>query len=170
MRGEVIIWIDGHCEVESDYVSRCVYHLQHSGAQCVGGPIETVGSSYCAQAIALGMSTPFGVGWSRFRTDKDRTMFVDTVAFPAYTREAIDRVGPFDEELKRDQDEEYNYRLRKLGGKILLSSDVRSRYFGRSTLKSLGKQYFQYGMYKVRVLQKHPRQMQPHSSCRRCSC
>jgi len=62
--------------------------------------------------------------------------------------------------LVRNQDDEYNYRLRKLGVKILLADDVRSRYYSRATLPRLWRQYFQYGYWKVRVLQKHPRQMQ----------
>lgn len=160
VRGDVVIWLDGHCEVARDYVSRCVGNLASSGADCVGGPIHTVGSTYRAQAIAAGMSCWFGVGGSRFRTVKNRTLFVDTVAFPAYIRKAIERTGCFDEELVRNQDEEYNYRLRKLGGKILLASDIHSVYYGRSTFRSLWRQYFQYGFWKVRVLQKHVRQMQ----------
>jgi GT2 family glycosyltransferase len=71
----------------------------------------------------------------------------------------IDRAGPFDEELVRNQDDEYNYRLRKLGVKILLAADVRSRYYSRATLARLCSQYFQYGYWKVRVMQKHIRQM-----------
>ena len=50
-------------------------------------------------------------------------MLTDTVAFPAYTRAAVERAGPFDEELVRNQDDEYNYRLRKLGARILLAAD-----------------------------------------------
>jgi succinoglycan biosynthesis protein ExoA len=88
-------------------------------------------------------------------------MLVDTVAFPAYTRAAIAKAGPYDEELVRNQDDEYNYRLRGLGGKILLSPDVKSRYYSRSTIRSVWRQYYQYGYYKVRVMQKHPRQMHP---------
>jgi succinoglycan biosynthesis protein ExoA len=65
----------------------------------------------------------------------------------------------YDEELVRNQDDEYNYRIRKMGGKILLADDVRSKYYSRGSLKKLWKQYFQYGFYKVRVFQKHPRQM-----------
>jgi len=61
--------------------------------------------------------------------------------------------------LVRDQDDEFNYRLREHGGKIVLNPEIRSIYSTRSTPKSLWKQYFQYGFYKVRVLQKHPRQM-----------
>jgi succinoglycan biosynthesis protein ExoA len=86
-------------------------------------------------------------------------MFVDTVAFPAYRKETIQKAGLFDEELVRNQDDEYNYRLRSLGGKILMSTAIRSRYYSRSSYKSLFKQYYQYGYWKVRVMQKHPHQM-----------
>src|SRR5438132_14210048 len=105
------------------------------------------------------MSSAFGVGGSAFRTVSDRTLLTDTVAFPAFTRAALEKAGAFDEELVRNQDDEYNYRLRKLGAKILLASDVHSRYFSRATLPGLWRQYFQYGFWKVRVMQKHPRQM-----------
>ena len=157
-RGDVIVRVDGHCEIAPDYVRRCVEHLQ-SGVDAVGGPIETIGETPVARAIALGMSSRFGVGNSAFRTSSGRTMLVDTVAFPAYPRAVLDRVGSFDEELVRNQDDEYNYRLRKLGGRVLLAADVRSRYYSRSAWRSLWRQYFQYGYWKVRVLQKHPRQM-----------
>jgi succinoglycan biosynthesis protein ExoA len=86
-------------------------------------------------------------------------MLADTVPFPAYTRKIIQRAGLYDEELMRNQDDEYNYRIRELAGKILLADDVRSQYFSRASLRGLWRQYFQYGLYKVRVLQKHPRQM-----------
>jgi hypothetical protein len=61
--------------------------------------------------------------------------------------------------MVRNQDDEYNYRIRKLGGKILLAGDVHSTYYGRSSLRKLAGQYFRYGFYKVLVLQKHPLQM-----------
>ncbi len=143
----------------SSYVRRCVEHLLAGGVEAVGGPIETVGETDEAQAIALAMSSWFGVGGSGFRTVKDRATLVETVAFPAYTRQTVQRIGPFDEELVRNQDDEYNYRLLKHGGRILLSPDIRSRYYSRSSLRSLWRQYYQYGFWKVRVMQKHPRQM-----------
>jgi succinoglycan biosynthesis protein ExoA len=159
--GEIIVRVDGHCEVAADYVRQCVARLGEGRAEAVGGPIETVGETVGAQAIALAMSSRFGVGGSSFRTVKDREMFTDTVAFPAYRREVIERVGWFDEELVRNQDDEYNYRLRKLGGRLLLSPLIRSRYYSRASLRSLWRQYFQYGFWKVRVTQKHPAQMRP---------
>jgi len=159
--GQIVVRVDGHCEIATDYVRRCVEHIQADRVEAVGGPVETIGESYVARAIAVAMSSPFGVGDSAFRRPTSKTQFVDTVPFPAYTRSLIDRAGLFDEELVRNQDDEYNYRLRKLGTQVLLASDVRSRYHSRATLHSLARQYFQYGFWKVRVMQKHPRQMQP---------
>jgi succinoglycan biosynthesis protein ExoA len=158
-RGDIIIRVDGHCEIAPDYISRCVKHLQKEEVDGVGGPLETIGETFTAKVIALAMSSKFGVGGSAFRTVRGRTMMADTVAFPAYTRSAVDRVGRYDEELVRNQDDEYNYRLRKLGGRLLLAADINCRYYSRGSLRSLWRQYFQYGYWKVRVMQKHPRQM-----------
>lgn len=157
--GNIIIRVDGHCIIAPDYICKCVEHLQSDSVDGVGGPMESIGETYMAKAIAVGMSSPFGVGNSAFRTTYGKSKLVDTVPFPAYTREIIERVGLYDEELVRNQDDEYNYRIREAGGKILLADDVRSTYFSRASLKKLWRQYYQYGFWKVRVLQKHPRQM-----------
>jgi glycosyltransferase involved in cell wall biosynthesis len=159
-RGQIIVRVDGHCVIASDYVRMCVKHLVEDGVDGVGGLIETVAETWVARAIAVAMSSPFGVGDSAFRTRTDLTQSADTVPFPAYRRSAIERAGAYDKEQVRNQDDEYNYRLRKLGARILLAADVRSRYYSRSSLGSLWRQYFQYGYWKVRVMQKHPRQMQ----------
>ncbi|HEY6072909.1 MAG TPA: sugar transferase, partial [Anaerolineales bacterium] len=158
-RGKIIIRVDGHCVIASDYVRRCVEHIQQDEVVGVGGPMVSIGETHLARVTALGMSSPFGVGNSAFRTTSGKTMFADTVPFPAYTREIIQQAGLYDEELVRNQDDEYNYRIRELGGRILLAEDVRSTYFSRTSLRGLWKQYFQYGFWKVRVLQKHPLQM-----------
>jgi succinoglycan biosynthesis protein ExoA len=160
-KGEIIIRVDGHCEIASDYVRCCVSHLTDDNIDGVGGPLETVGETYTAEAIAAAMSSIFGVGGSAFRIGVKEARLVDTVAFPAYKRETIRRAGDFDEELVRNQDDEYNYRVRKLGGRIRLAPEIQSRYYSRASLPKLWNQYFQYGYWKVRVLQKHPRQMQP---------
>jgi glucose-1-phosphate thymidylyltransferase len=160
-QGEVIVRVDGHCELANDYIRRCVEHLLNNDVDGVGGPLTTIGDTPLARVIASAMSSFFGVGGAAFRTKPDKTMLTDTVAFPAYKRSVLERAGPFDEELVRNQDDEYNYRLRKMGAKILLAADVRCRYYSRSSFSSLWRQYFQYGYWKVRVMQKHSGQMQP---------
>ena len=158
-KGDIVIRVDGHCIIAPDYVSNCVYHLLNAEIDGVGGPMQTIGETPISETIAIAMSSQFGVGNSAFRTLSGRTILADTVPFPAYTRSIIERVGLYDEELVRNQDDEYNYRIRDIGGKILLADNVRSKYYSRGSLSKLWKQYFQYGFYKIRVLQKHPRQM-----------
>jgi glycosyltransferase involved in cell wall biosynthesis len=158
-QGDIIIRVDGHCVIAPDYVSKCMERIQKDGVDGVGGPMESIGENQTANAIAIGMSSPFGVGNAAFRIVSNKSMLADTVPFPAYTRQIIERAGLYDEELVRNQDDEYNYRIRKLGGKIFLAEEVHSTYFSRSTLKELWRQYYQYGYWKVRVLQKHPHQM-----------
>jgi hypothetical protein len=158
-QGEVIVRVDGHCTIANDYIRRCVVHLLNDHVDAVGGPLETIGETPLADVIATAMSSFFGVGGADFRTKTDKTMLTDTVAFPAYMRSMVERAGPFDAELVRNQDDEYNYRLRKMGAKILLAADVHCRYYSRSSLSSLWRQYFQYGYWKVRVMQKHPGEM-----------
>ena len=162
-RGEVIVRVDGHCEVPAHYVRRSVELLaehEGDGVAGVGGPVETVGETPLARVIAHAMSSHFGVGGSAFRTGRARPVHADTVPFPAYPRTVLEEAGPYDEELVRNQDDEYNYRLRGAGKKLLLVPELRSRYWSRATLGSLWRQYFQYGFYKVRVMRKHPWQMQ----------
>jgi glycosyltransferase involved in cell wall biosynthesis len=158
-RGDIIIRVDGHCEITPFYVSNCVKHLIETSADGVGGPMQTIGETHLSETIAIAMGSVFGVGNSAFRTSQGKTMFVDSVPFPAYTRQIIEKIGLYDEELIRNQDDEYNYRIREAGGMLLLAADVQSRYYSRGSLTKLWKQYFQYGYWKVRVLQKHPRQM-----------
>ena len=155
-RGEIIIRVDGHAVIAPDYVRLCVHDLANGDADCVGGPIRTLGETWMARGIAIAQSSPFGVGNAAFRY-AHRAQYVDTLAFGAYRREVFDRIGLFDEELARNQDDEFNYRLTRSGGKIWLDPAIRSDYFSRASLGALWKQYWEYGFWKVRVIQKHGR-------------
>jgi succinoglycan biosynthesis protein ExoA len=157
-RGDVVTIISAHCYLAPDYVSRCVEYLHRTGADCVAGPIQTVGEKDTARAIALAMSSPFGVGDALFRYS-EQDLYVDTLAFGAYRRDVFERVGLFDEELVGSEDDEFNYRLRSQGGKLFLTPAIRSFYYGRSSLTDLCKQYFSYGRGKVRVMRRHPGQI-----------
>ncbi len=235
-RGDVVVRVDGHTIIASDYVGQCVAALAASGADNVGGRMDAEGSGPVGTAIALATSSPFGVGDSQFhyatgehwvdtvylgawprevfgrigpfdpemvRNQDDEFNYrlraaggrmdaegsgpvataialatsspfgvgdsqfhyatgehwVDTVYLGAWPREVFGRVGRFDPEMVRNQDDEFNYRLRSAGGRILLTDRIRSRYYSRASLRTLFRQYRQYGTWKVRVLQKHPRQM-----------
>lgn len=153
-KGDIVIRMDAHAEYNRDYISKCVEYLKKTGADNVGGPMRAKGSTYFQQVVALATSSVFGVGNSRFHFENCEG-YVDTVYLGAYRKEVFDKVGLFDEELVRNQDDEFNYRLIKNGGKIYLTPEIKSYYYPRSSLSKLWKQYFEYGYWKVRVIQKH---------------
>ena len=157
-KGEFIVRVDGHTIVAPDYVRMCMETFFRTKADNVGGCMTTTGSTKFGQAIAIATSTPFGVGNSRFHYAQVEQE-VDSVYMGAWPKKTFLKVGLFDEELVRDQDDEFNYRTKSLNGKIILNPFIKSTYTVRNSPKALWKQYFQYGFYKVRVLQKHPRQM-----------
>jgi succinoglycan biosynthesis protein ExoA len=156
--GEVIVRVDGHTIIAPDYVAECVAALAATGADNVGGRMDAHGEGTIGAAVALATSSRFGVGDSRFHYARGE-QWVDSVYLGAWPREVFDRVGLFDPTLACNEDDEFNYRLRSRGGRILLTDRIRSRYYNRSSLRALLRQYGRYGMWKVRVLQKQPRQM-----------
>jgi hypothetical protein len=141
-------------------VTQAVETLFRTGADLVGGPVRAESESVVGEAIALAMSTPFGVGGASFRYATEESE-VDTVFMGVCRRELYERIGGFDAEMVRNQDDELSYRLLDHGGRIVCNPEIKSVYRSRATLRSLWKQYFDYGRWKVRVMQKHREQMRP---------
>ena len=153
-RGDIIIRIDGHSEIPKDYLYSCISVLKNVEADCVGGTTKHKSYSIIGNAISIAQTSRFGVGGVLFRTGSKHGQYVDTLAFGAYKKEVFEKIGGYDEELVRNQDDEFNFRLIQNGGKIWLDPSIRSAYYSRSTFIGLFKQYFQYGFYKIRVIQK----------------
>ena len=153
-RGQIIARMDAHTEYAPDYICQCLAVLQETGADNVGGPARTESKGYMQSAICAAYHSPFAVGGARFH-NIEYEGYVDTVTYGCWPREVFDRVGFFDEELGRNQDDEFNLRLMRAGGKIWQSPRIRSWYRPRASLGALFRQYMQYGYWKVRVIQKH---------------
>jgi cellulose synthase/poly-beta-1,6-N-acetylglucosamine synthase-like glycosyltransferase len=152
---DVGIILGAHAEVEPDFVAENLRVLrEHPEVGCAGGVITNVHENELSQVISMAMASPFGVGNAYFRTG-GKSGYVDTVAFGAYRREVFEQCGFFDEELIRNQDDEFNYRISQHGFKIYLEPSIRSNYFVRGSFTKLYKQYFQYGYWKVFVNKKH---------------
>ena len=155
-RGNVIIRMDAHNVYGKDYISKCVKYLRKYNIDNVGGICITLPgrNTLLAQSIALALSHPFGVGNAHFRIGLKGPKYVDTVPFGCYKREVFEKIGLFDEDLVRNQDDELNVRLQRNGGKILLVPEIVSYYYARDSLEKLWKMYFQYGYFKPLVVQK----------------
>ena len=153
--GDIVIIFGAHAVMKPDYVYESVRTFDiDKEIACVGGVLTNINESNIAKNISAAMSSIFGVGNAHFRTGLKRG-YVDTVAFGAYKKDIFDTVGYFDEELTRNQDDEFNYRITNMGYKIYLNPTIKSDYYVRATYKKLFKQYYQYGYWKVYVNKKH---------------
>lgn len=152
--GRIVMRFDAHTSYALDYCRRSVETLDRTGADNVGGPARTKVEGVRARAIAAAYHSRFSTGGARFH-DPDFEGFVDTVPYGCWRREIFDRIGMFDESLVRNQDDEFNLRLLRAGGKIWQDPAIVSWYSPRATIRGLFHQYFQYGFWKVAVIRKH---------------
>jgi succinoglycan biosynthesis protein ExoA len=152
--GEIIIRMDVHTSYAPDYIRECVRVLTQSGASNVGGPWVAKGRGVLGEAIAATFQSRFCSGAGRSHNPSYEGE-VDTVYLGCWPRSVFERTGMFDESLVRNQDDEFNLRLRRLGGTIWQSPRIQSVYSPRGSLAALFRQYVQYGFWKVRVIRKH---------------
>lgn len=149
-RGHMVVRMDAHTVYPPDYILKLVEWIERSKADNVGGICITQPANQTpkAQAIAVGLSHPWGVGNSHFRIGATAPKWVDTVPFGCFRKEVFDKIGLFDERLIRNQDDEFNHRLIKSGGRILLVPEIVSYYTARESLGQLWMMYYQYGYFK----------------------
>ncbi len=152
--GDVIVRMDAHTTYATDYIRECVYALEESGADSVGGPWVAQGRGWIGKAIAAAFQSPLCAGGGKAH-DPRYEGEVDTVYLGCWRRKLFDKAGLFDPGLVRNQDDEFHFRLRRLGGRIWQSPRIRSVYTPRDSISALFRQYVQYGFWRVVVIRKH---------------
>jgi glycosyltransferase involved in cell wall biosynthesis len=154
-RGDIIVRVDAHTVFAPDYLRQCVHLLRTTVASNVGGPQRSAGCDYESHAIAIATTSRFAAGDAKFRFSNEQA-WVETVYLGAWWKQTLLELGGFDEDWVVNQDFELNHRLRLAGGKILLSPTVKCQYFVRPSLFALAKQYFRYGLWKVKTIKAYP--------------
>ena len=150
----IIVRVDGHANIPNNYCELVSEILETTGAVNVGGVMAAEGVSLFEKSVARAMRSPLGVGASRFHTGGEAGE-VDTVYLGAFRKEALLAVGGFDERFTRAQDWELNFRLRQAGGVVYFDPRLVVTYRPRSTVKTLAKQYFEYGRWRRVVSRRH---------------
>ena len=153
--GDVIVRCDAHATLPEDYVEKAVETLKRTGADVVGGMQVPFGQTPWERAIASSMSSPIGAGDARYRRGGEEGA-VETVYLGVFRREAIDRVGGFDDRFTRNQDYELNHRIIESGGTVWFNPALKVEYQPRSSLAALARQYFAYGAAKRLFSRLHP--------------
>jgi GT2 family glycosyltransferase len=152
--GDAILIMSAHARYAPDYVSSCVRYLSEYSADNVGGSMVTVAedSGVVSRAIARVLSHPFGVGNARFRLQTDRPIWVDTVFGGCYRRDVFERIGFFNENLVRGQDMDFNTRLIRAGGRILLVPSIRAWYVPKGGIRRFVRQNVRDGSWALRAI------------------
>ena len=153
-KSDIILMLGGHSVLPKNYISKSVENLKNYNSSCAGGVIQAIGDGFWGDVIAKSISSVFGVGNVSFRVKNSKSGYVDSLPFGCYKRSIFDTIGGLDEELVRNQDDEFNFRMNQSGYKIWQDSSLVTKYFCRLSLKKLFNQYLHYGLYKVRVIQK----------------
>ena len=153
-RGRYILRMDAHSECLPGYVWKNLEVIQRTGAECVGGYITTrpVADTPVGRAIAASLSNRFGVGDTRSRTTGGKEEESDEVTFGCFPRDLFDRLGYFDERLTRNQDIEFFCRIRKRGGRLIISPGIGVIYFCPATYRGVRSQAFANGLWGAYTL------------------
>jgi len=151
-RGDIIIRMDAHSTYEKDYISKCIKYLNQYNADNVGGIWKIMPRTHTLinKAIVFASSSIFGAGDAYYRRGYSRgPKWVDTVFGGCYKKEVFEKIGLFNENLIRSQDMEFNLRLKRAGGKILLVPDIISYYYPKSNLKDFFRHNFSDGIWST---------------------
>lgn len=159
--GDVICRMDAHTHYPAGYLATGVARLQRGGAISVSGPQIAVGGGPFSRRVAVALQTPLGVGEARFRLGADEEFEVDTGFTGLWWRETLERHGGWDEAWLIDQDHELAVRLTAAGGRHVCVPAMAAEYIPRNSARGLARQYWWYGFYKVKTVNRHPDSMRP---------
>ncbi len=161
----ILVRVDAHSELSENYLTIAVETLARTGADNVGGLMAAEGVTLFERAVATAMTSKLGVGSAAFHVGGSEGP-AETVYLGVFNRLALERVGGYDPSYTRAQDWEMNYRIRKSGGTVWFTPDLKVIYRPRPSFPKLAKQYFQYGQWRRRVMQEHPETRQSRSALR----
>ena len=153
-RHPVIVRVDARSRLPGNYIGTAVRTLRQTGAVNVGGVRAAEGITAFQRAVAWAMTSPFGVGSSRYNTGGSAGPS-DSVYLGAFRREAIEKAGGYDERYLRAEDWEMNHRIRASGGLIWFQPELRVRYRPRGSVRELASQYFLYGRWRRVIARLH---------------
>lgn len=146
--GEVIIRLDAHAEIPEDFIEQNML-LIASGEDVCGGarPNKADEAAPVKEMLLLAESSLFGSSPAAYRRKSGEKKYVNSVFHGAYRREVFAKVGGFNEDLGRTEDNELHYRIRKAGYRICQGSDIISYQYSRGTLSSLLRQKYGNGKW-----------------------
>jgi len=153
-RHDVVVRVDGHGLLAPGYLRTAVRLLAETGAANVGGVMHAEGQSVFERAVAVAMTSKIGVGNAKFHTGGAAGP-AETVYLGVFRREVLEKQHGYNEAFIRAQDWELNHRIREDGGLVYFSPELHVTYRPRPSVRTLAKQYFDYGRWRRVVMRTH---------------
>ncbi len=146
-KGEAILRVDAHSTFPDNFIEENVKELE-KGENIVGGHRISVTSdnTQWQKTLLIAEQSLFGSGIAKYRRT-DKREYVKTLAHAMYRKTVFDKVGKYNENLARTEDNEMHYRMRQEGYKFLLSPNIISYHHARNTLKRMIKQKYANGKW-----------------------
>ena len=158
--GDAIIRLDAHARMPKDFLQKNLDALAR-GKDIVGGSVIGADPDNAWEAVTRALDTSrFCGGAAPFRNGGE-ARYVDTLAYALYRREVYDRVGFYDERLRRTEDNDMHYRMRKAGYRFYFSPDIVSWHAARKTLRGQLSQKWGNGYWIGRTMRIQPRCFAP---------
>lgn len=150
--GDALIRLDAHAKIPSNFLSANANTLL-SGEYVCGGMRPNIIEDETPEKrlVHLSDKSMFGASFGKYHQSKSKK-YVDTVFHGCYRRVVIEKVGFFNENLGRTEDNDYHYRVRKEGYKICYNPEICSYQFSRPTVSHSIKQKYGNGYWIGRTL------------------
>ncbi len=155
--GDAIVRLDAHSILAPDFLSLNVALLE-SGENIAGGVVESVLSQNTPfrQTLLLAENSAFCGGVASFRRLTEKS-YVNTMAFALYRREVYDKVGFYNENLARTEDNDMSYRIGLAGYKMCCDPAIKTRRVTRSSFKGLLRQKYLNGYWIGKTMGVQPK-------------
>ncbi len=157
---DALVRLDAHARIPEDFLARSVSALSE-GENIVGGSVASAEPSgdYAVLLRALDTSRFCG-GAAAFRNE-GKPRYVDTLAYALIRRRVFDAVGLYDERLRRTEDNELHYRMRRAGFRFFYTPSIHSVHAARDTLSGHFRQKWGNGYWIGRTMHIQPRCFAP---------
>jgi glycosyltransferase involved in cell wall biosynthesis len=153
-RYPVIVRVDAHTELAPGYTARGVGALQRTGAASLGGIMVATGKPGFQAAVAHAYNSRFGLGGGAYHGESAHEGPAESAYMGIFRRDVLEQVGGFDETLRRGEDWELNYRLRKAGHVVWLDPGLRVTYWPRSSAGKLARQFRATGIWRGELVRR----------------
>jgi succinoglycan biosynthesis protein ExoA len=151
--GEVIVRVDAHSELPDGYTRRMVAELASTGAANVGGVMHARGETPLQCSIARAYNSGLGLGGGAYHSGVESGPG-DSAYLGVFRRAKVDRVGWYDETIRRGEDYELNQRVIAAGGLVWFVPDVRVTYWPRARWGSLVRQMYATGVWRGELVRR----------------